>query len=285
MEKGHSPFIESVFVAIDRDTTNQRPFAHALAIAVVNRCALTLFLPAPTSPLRNRIAAKEENLPEVRRTLERWRLLPPNSDRGAVFRDLSVQVVKMRARGEYGRDCRAAITEKKPELVVVAAESRTLLTPRSHPGFAKRFARGTVGEPNERVLYVPSGGRGFVEPTDGYLSLRRILVAGAEASTLPTVLATAIWIAETLGDPPVTIQILGAEKPDIPKQRENRAWTVEASPHEGDPTDSILSAARGVELVVIPAAATGGAPGPQSGIDTDLIIAAAPCPVLTVPIG
>jgi hypothetical protein len=106
----------------------------------------------------------------VRETLERWKLLPPNSPREAVV-DLGIDVSKVIGRGpDPVKGVLGYLSEHTAELIVLATH---------HTGVD--WLHRSVSEPmarkaGEMTLFVPAGTHGFVSLADGSVSLRSVLI-------------------------------------------------------------------------------------------------------------
>lgn len=273
MEKRRVPFVKSVFHPTDFGEPSHRAFAHALAVALVGQASLALFH-------ANGSGAEWHRFPAVRRTLERWGLLEAGSERADVYHELAVLVTKLHARGEPGRACLDAIEERNPDFVVMATEGRDGPARWLRPSIATRVGRRS----NSVVLFVPSEGRGFVDPLDGHLTLRRILIPVDDSPNPSGAFDWAARIAEALGDAPVSIQVLRVNgTPQMPAALECEAWEVEPVTRHGDVIGEILEAARGVDLVVMPTDGRNGVLDAFRGSHTERVLRGVTCPVLAVP--
>ena len=268
------PFVDSVFHPTDLSDASDRAFAHALAVALVRRTALTIYHVGsdPTS--------EWEKLPPVRRTLERWGLLQPGSARSAVMDELSVSVTKVHAEGRPVRACFEEIEKREPELVVLATEGRDGLARWLRPSVAERIARRS----GAMTLFVPSDGRGFVDPADGHLTLRRVLIPVDDRPDPRPAIVRATRAAAALGEAPVLIELLrvGAD-PVAPELPESDAWRLELQRRDGDVVENILAAAQDADLIVMPTDGRDGVLDVFRGSHTERVVRSAPCPVLAVP--
>ena len=268
------PFVDSVFHPTDFSEASDRAFAHALVVALVRQTRLTIFH-AGGSPTED-----WEKLPPVRRTLERWGLLEAGSPRSAVLDELSVHVSKGQAGGSPARACFAEIQKLEPELVVMATEGRDGLARWLRPSVAERLARRS----NTMTLFVPASGRGFVDPANGSLTLRRILVPVDERPDPQGAILRATRAAEAIGERPVEITLLhvGGE-PAVPALPESDAFTLQPASAEGDVVEAILAAAEQADLIVMPTDGQDGVLDAFRGSHTERVVRGAPCPVLAVP--
>jgi nucleotide-binding universal stress UspA family protein len=274
MENRRSTFVESIFYPTDFGAGSERAFVHALAMALVEQTSFTLF------HTDNQPDVEWHRFPGVRETLERWGLLESGSDRSAVFDQLSVLVNKIKASGEPANACLDAISEMKPDLVVMATEGRDGLARWLRPSVAARVGRRS----NTVVLFVPNEGRGFVEKSNGHLSLRRILIPVDEVPDPAGAIGWATRIAESLGDAPVEIQILRVNgEPRLPSTLKTEAWRISPVSSSGDVIEEIIAAAEGVDLIVMPTDGRDGVLDVFRGSHTERVLRGAPCPILAVP--
>lgn len=168
-----------------------------------------------------------------------------------------------------------------PELVVVGTHARH--------GIAA-WIRGSVGEAIARnlrvpVLVVPNHVRGFVDPRDGAVALRRIVVPADHAEAARRGAEAARWLAQLAGHAPrpddeLAIVHAGAVDPDLER------LGIPVIPIEGILENGILAAARAREACLIAMATRGhdGVGDVLRGSHTERVIREASCPVLSVPI-
>jgi nucleotide-binding universal stress UspA family protein len=138
-----------------------------------------------------------------------------------------------------------------------------------------------------RALFVPEGGRGFVSPAEGALSLRRILVPVAERPDPQAAVESAAWAAEALGVPPVAIHVLhvGEALPalELPKGDD---WTWHPMTRSGDPVEEILAAAEELpsDLLVMTTDGRDGFLDVFRGSHVERVVRRAGCPVVALPV-
>lgn len=274
-------FVESVFHPTDYSEASHLAFAHALAVALLQKTQLTILHVG-----RDQFADEEwVKFPAVRRTLERWGCLEPDSPRSAVFEQLEMRVTKVNLRG---RRPAAAILEylddHASDLIVLATEGRAGLPGWLRPSVAERVARET----KTTTLFVPAGGRGFVDPRNGTLDLSRILVPVAHEPSAQAALDLAARGAR-LGAAPVEFVLLhvgDGPLPSLEMPQDPRFRFREESRH-GRVVDQIELAARELEVDLI-AMTTDGRDGflgtMGRGSHTEQVVRQTPCPVLSVPV-
>src|SRR4029079_17770775 len=158
--------IQSIFHPSDYSEGSEVAFAHALKIALAAEAGLDML---HVSEQRDQ---GWTDFPGVRGTLERWRLLPPNSPRTAVA-SLGIEVRKVMMKDKDPVRAAERFLEKNPtDLVVLAAHA--------HQGHM-RWTRTSVSQPiakaaSAATLFLPYGCEGFISQADGSSSLRNIML-------------------------------------------------------------------------------------------------------------
>ncbi len=273
------PFIHRVFHPTDFSRASGVAFAHALAIAIARKATFTVM-----NVGGGRKSDEWRRFPGISDTLKHWGLLDESSDRGDVFRKLSIKVKKIRIDA---RDPANAIldflVDHPTDLVVMATEAKEGLP---------RLLKGSVAEKVTRVsgarsLLVPMECRGFVSDRDGSLSLKRILVPVAKTPDPSVAAGIATRAAEALGNLPVALHAVhvGDHMPQVDFPR-GEDWTWHRSTRKGDVIDEILGAAHDVsaDLIVMTT------DGPDSfrdlfrGSHVHRVVRGSPCPVVAIPI-
>jgi nucleotide-binding universal stress UspA family protein len=273
------PFAPCVFHPNDSSPESESAFAHALAIALALQAKLTLLNVSPDST-----TSGWGNLPRVRETLERWRLLEPGSEQRDVFERLGVAVTKV---GVEAGNPRSAILEyladHPTDLVVLATEQRDGLPRFLHGSVAQRVARAS----GARALFVPKYGKGFVAPATGTLSLRRMLVPIAARPSPAAAIEVATRMADAFGDPPVAITLLhvGSQLPPV-ELPEGERWTWTPVVQSGDPVERILATARELDsdLIVMTSDGRDSFLDRFQGSHAERVVRGAPCPVAAIPV-
>jgi nucleotide-binding universal stress UspA family protein len=273
------PFVERVFHPNDASPESEPAFAHALAIALALKAKLTLL-----SVSEDFSSSGWGNLPRVRETLERWRLLEPGSQRRAVFEKLGVDVKKVRVEAGNPRSAILEYLADHPaDLVVLATEQREGLP---------RFLRGSVAQhvvrgAGARALFVPKNGKGFVKPETGALTLRRMLVPIAVRPSPAAAIEVATRLADAFGDPPVAITLLhvGSQLPPVELPKSER-WTWQPLIRSGDPVEGILAMARELDsdLIVMTSDGRDNFLDRFQGSHAEQVVRGAPCAVAAIPV-
>lgn len=268
-----SPIATSVFHPTDFTPASERAFAHALAIAVASQARLDIFH-AGRSPVDD-----WEKFPRVRRTLERWELMPLGSPRSAVFERLRVSVMKAEEGGRPVRACLRVMRRRDPDLIVLSTEGRKGLVRWLRPSVAEAMASRT----RAATLFVPASCSGFVSSIDGAIVLDKILVPVADDPLPNSALHRAEGIARALaseGSVITALRVNGAA-PSLPDgTSDGPSWAARAT--WGDVVDEILQAASAADLIVMATRGTHGLWDALRGSTTSRVLQSAPCPVLAV---
>ena len=269
------PFIQSIFHPSDFSATSELAFAHALAIALLRKCDLSILHAG------RRTVGDWDQFPSVRKTLERWQVLDPGSPRSAVFEKLGVRIKKVSAQGNPVRASLEHIDKQKPDLVVLATRGRRGLPLWLKPSMAQSISRGT----DAMTLFVPDGCRGIVS-IDGVIHLRRILLPVDHQPNAQEALIRAVRVAEAFGDETVEVVTLHVNGGDFPRFERpvSQTCTWKESRAEGDVAAAILNAARAdVDLIIMATEGRRSIIDALRGSVTDRVVRGAPCPVLAVP--
>lgn len=265
---------EAVLHPTDFSAASERAFVDALAIAVSSGARLDILHAGPS------LAEDWERFPAVRKTLERWGLLPADSPRSAVFERLGVAVTKVESRGSPARACLRAIREIDPDLVVLATEGRSGVARWLRPSVAEAVSHRTRAS----TLFVPARGRNVVSVADGTTTLERILVPVADRPPPDAALAEAERFGRAFKQEHATITALRVDGPSpaVPASAAPElSWRSETA--HGDVAEAILSAARASDLVVMPTEGAHGVWDALRGSTTSQVVRGADCPVLAVP--
>ncbi len=143
-------------------------FAHALRMALANRCSLTLMHVGEGEPQE----VDWESFPSVRATLQRWGLLEEGAKRSDVAK-LGIQVEKINVFDKNVTDAIAGFQRQRPiDMLVLATEQRQGLAGWLNVRTAEDASR-KMGVP---TLFVPAGGAGCVSLQDGHVTMHQVLI-------------------------------------------------------------------------------------------------------------
>ena len=276
------PLVHSVLHPTDFSDASHRAFAHALAISLLRQTDLTILHVSKEG-------ADEvdwTNLPQVRRTLEKWNLLEPGSQRSDVFQELGIDVHKFVVRSRSpGRATTKFLDQEKHDLIVVATEglvqgNKAWL----HRSDAEAIARGS----RAMTLFVPNrSDRDLVSVEDGQLNLKNVIVPIDAAINFDSAIHFASRAAEIIGDGNVAITLLhvGEQMPPLPSLPNGDGWVWDKALRQGEPVESILAVAEDLNAELIVMTTNGRDTLNQAlwGSTTEQVLRRAKCPVLAVP--
>ncbi len=275
---GNLPIVRSVLHPTDLSLDSEIAFQHALAIALLRQTSLTL--------LHVEGSSRAGELPSVREMLERWGLLEEGSSRSAVYENFNVRIKKKVVKGRPLPVILDYLDKGYVDLVVVAT--------RGSNGVAG-WLKSSVSEPlahrtDTSTLFVPADSPGMVDPENGQLTARKILVPVAEVpngqNAVTLAARTAIAAYEVHGDP-VELQLMhvGDQMPEL-KLPEHEGIQWSQTLQTGDVIDRIIETAREVaaDLVVMASDGRNGILDAFRGSHSEQILRLVPCPLLVVPI-
>ncbi len=281
MSNPQVPYVDSVFHPTDFSDASELAFAHALAIAVSRRTDFTMLHAGG----KHDVDGEWKTFPPVRRTLERWGYLEPESTRSAVFRALTIKVRKIEARS--GNPVAASLRyldEHPTDLIVLATEGKEGI-----PRWLKRsVAEELATRSKVKTLFVPDGSRGFVHPDNGSIVLRNIVVPVVREPDPAAALEYARRAAAASVKSPVKISVVhvgdASTMPDLDLP-EDPACTWETRYRAGDPVEEIEKAARihKADVVVMPTTGRHGILDALRGSVTERVLRRLSCPLLAVP--
>jgi nucleotide-binding universal stress UspA family protein len=278
------PLVGSVLHPTDFSGASHRAFAHALAIALLRQTELTI-LHVSDKPGDD---VHWASFPPVRKTLERWNLLEPGSERSAVFDELSIDVRKIAVRSRDPVRATSEFLEQQPHDLVVLATSGSGTS--DNDWLSRSDAEAIARRSYTMTLFVPgSGQRGLVSLEDGDLRLRNVLVPIDSVIDFTGAIEFARRAAEILGDGDVSITLLhvGEQMPPISILQEGSDWIWRTELRNGDPVESILASMDelSADLIVMTTNGRDTLDQALAGSTTERVLRQANCPVLAVPDG
>ncbi len=264
----------------DLSEASERAFHHALAIAVRESAQFTLL-----HAIGRRATDNWPGFPSVRGKLSDWRSAGTLEDLESRAKRVSVSKIEVDIRDPVAA-CLEYIGRHAVDMIVLATADRGGLTRLLRASRAERLAR----ESRIFTLFVPEGGRYFVDAQTGSVDLRRILVP-VDAKTDPRpAMIRAVSVAALLEDPDWEITLLhvsddeeeamAMDVPDLPFCR----WNVVR--RSGDPAEEIIQVADELpaDAVYMSTNWSRTRLGRSEGTVTEEVIAAAICPVAAVPV-
>lgn len=271
--------VDFVLHPTDLSAASERAFHHALAIAIRESAQFTLL-----HAVGRRSTDNWPGFPSVREKLADWRAAGTMDDLEARAKRASVSKIEIDIRDPVAASMEY-IGRHAVDMIVLATADRTGLTRLLRASRAERLAR----ESRIFTLFVPEGGRYFVDARTGAVGLHRILVPVDSRTDPRPAMIRAVSVAALLDDPELEITLLhvsdGDEQalidvPELPFCR----WNVVR--RAGDPAEEILAAADELPADAIYMSTNWSLTrrGRGEGNVTEQVIAAAVCPVAAVPV-
>lgn len=270
-----TPGIRRILHPSDFSEASLIAFAHALKATLVAKGKLALI----------HVSSDEidwTDFPSVRKTLERWNLLPPGSPQSAVGL-LGIDVEKVIGHGpDPVEGVLGYLDEHIADLIVLATH---------HHG--ANWRHHSISEPvarksGEMTLFVPAGTRGFVSLDDGIVSLKRILIPIAEKPEPQQAIIGATRFVQQFNCSSGTFTLLHVgdegslpvvDPPTVP------GWDWQRITKQGDVIEAILTAARELDadLMVMSTAGRHGFLDAFRGSHSERVLRHTPCPLLAIP--
>ncbi len=272
------PLLQRVLHPTDFSEAGNTAFAHALVIALIARAKLTIL------HVSGRRDGSWADFPGVRDTLERWRLLPKNSERTDVAK-LGVEVQKMQmVHDDPVESITAYLETYGSDLVVLATDQRKSGVQWLNGSVAANVARKS----REMTLFVPKGTEGFVSLDNGSISLRNILIPVAPVpSPQPAAQAVARLVSGLRCDTGMFTLLHVGEEEAMPQPAcpEIAGWRWNRMARSGEVIEVIHEVEREVDADLI-AMATDGRNGfldVLRGSHSERVLQETCCPLLTIP--
>jgi nucleotide-binding universal stress UspA family protein len=204
MNSNGEPLIRIVHPS-DFSRSSRLAFAHALKIALQSKAELEL-----VHVQRHKIGSQKDihwtDFPGVRATLARWKILLASAKAEDVAK-LGLRVKKVLDSETDPLEAMVAYCEEHPpDLLVLATHQRDGLSRWLHKAVAEPLARRS----RAMTLFVPESTGGFISPTDGAVSLRRILVPVDHAPSAQAALEEAYSLASGFDRRGVVFKLLHA---------------------------------------------------------------------------
>jgi len=281
IEQGDS-HVNFVLHPTDLSEASLVAFHHALAVAIRRGAQFTLL-----HAVGRRVTDNWVDFPSVRQTLARWRASGTTEELEDRIRRSSISKVEVPVRDPVAA-CTEYTGSHPVDMLVLATEGRSGLSRLIRPSRAERLAR----ESRLFTLFVPSGGRSFVDGASGEVSLQRILLPVDPGTDPRPAMLRAVQSAALVEDPSLEITLLhvhdgsddeipSAEAPQLPYCK----WNVEVRSSE-DVAGTILGAAEDLSADAIFMSTSWQKPGRgrREGGVTEAVLQGASCPLAAVPV-
>lgn len=269
----------NIFYPSDFSPASEVAFAHALKLALLAQAELNI-LHVASQPQ----AVHWTDFPGVRRTLERWGMLPIGSARADVV-EMGMDVTKIvRLHTDPVRAILDYLGQHPTNLIVLAAHQREGLARWLHQAVAEPIARRA----KKLTLCIPCGVAGFVSLETGALTLRRIVIPVDTVPHPQPAVHAAFALAGALGCAAVSFTLVHVgDNEEMPPVHlpEREGWTWEQTVRHGEVVEQLLQVAaeRSADLVVMTTQGHHGLLDALRGSTTERVLRGARCPLLAVP--
>jgi len=190
-ESSDAPILQSVCHPTDFSPASYRAFAHALTAALTAKSKLTIL------HVSRQRGEEWTDFPQVRETLERWGLLPKNSERSAVA-NLGIKVEKVQTvHKDPVEGVTAYLDSHNTDLIVLATDQ----SKGTVQWLNQSVATGVARKSRQMTLFIPDGVAGFVSIQDGSVSLKHILIPVALDPPAQPAIQAAVRMAARLRCP------------------------------------------------------------------------------------
>lgn len=274
------PFIRSVAHPTDFSTASEKAFVHALAISLIRQTELTILNVAVGN------TSDENKPPAVRKTLERWKLLPKGCSQSDVHDQLGLRVRKITCSGNNPTIEILNFLKNSPvDLVVLATEGREGLQRWVNRSRAEAIAHETQAI----SLFVPNKGKGFVRASDGEISLKKILIPIDHQPSPKATIIFAARAAQILGhNEPIEVLLLHVGEDDSIfdlELIESPTLQYRKIIQAGDPIEVItkLASDLSVDAIFMSTAGHEGLLDVMRGTTTEQVLRRSSCPILAIP--
>jgi nucleotide-binding universal stress UspA family protein len=274
------PILRNIFHPSDFTPASEMAFAHALRTALMAQANLTIL---HVSSDRD---AEWMEFPGVRAALERWGLLPVNSQRSDVAK-LGIDVKKVQAvHQDPIESVTSYLAAHATDLIVLATDQ----SKGGLPWLSKSVAVPVALASRQMTLFIPKGAAGFVSPQDGSISLKNILIPVASTPPGQAALQAAVRMAYRLKCPEGLFTVLHVgEEGDMPDLHysEMPGWRWDKVIRQGDVVDVICGTAEEIkaDLIVMTTEGRHGFLDALRGSHSERVLHKAPCPLLAIPAG
>lgn len=254
--------------------------AHALRLAVSNRCRLDLLHVGKEG---------DDNLdefPSVREMLTQWGLVPENASRSDV-RHLGVNVGKVVCtEGKVPQAIDSYCQQKPVDLIVLSTAGRHGLAAWLRPSTAEQIAK-QVAQSSIPTLFVPESSQGCVSQETGEVALKHILVPVDHTPSAQKAVDRALVALSRFGGEHSDLTLLHVGKAeDFPQiELPEGNFKIHRIARQGDAAAEILTTAKEIQAsaIVMVTAGSEGILDVLRGTTTDQVLRHAECPLLAVP--
>lgn len=270
----------SILHPTDFSDSNQKAFAHALKLAVVEESYLTIIYAdqEETSDI------DWDKLPRIRTMLSQWGLIEPDASREDVYEKLGVKIEKVVGSGKKIIDPVLEVVHKNHvDLLVVATRGKEGVPGWIHPS----------SDPISRIahlatLFVPFDAKDFVLQESGEINVKEILVPIDHKPKPQQAIDAALAFLKKFGTDQTKIHIFHVWEEgnmpyyDIP---EDAKYDSRCKPKTSSIKLEIINEAKEIDADLIVMATEGehGFMDMLFGSTSEQVLINSPCPILSVP--
>jgi nucleotide-binding universal stress UspA family protein len=274
------PVLQHIVHPSDFSEASHTAFVHALVAALTAKATLTIL------HVSGRRVESWTDFPGVRETLERWGLLPRNSERNDVSKlGIKVQKVQM-IHHDPVESVTAYLEQHGSDLIVLA-------TDQSKGGiqWLERSVATSVSRKSQvMTLFIPKGVKGFVSPIDGSISLKNILIPVAPVpAAQPAIHAAARMASRLQCDSGLFTLLHVGEEGAMPEVAcpEVAGWRWNRMTGSGEVIEAINQVAEqtDADLIVMTTDGRNGFLDALRGSHSERVLRESRCPVLSIPAG
>lgn len=272
---------DNVLHPTDCSKSDASAFAHALRIALASRHQLTLLHVCKVGE-----SFSQEDFPHVRATLVRWLHLLPEDQQ----KEIDITALNVCKFTKTGNDPVLGTLEHlvnhPTDLMVLATHQYDGIDRLLHRPTAEPLARYS----GLKTLFVPRIGLGFVNPDDGSVSLRHVLIPVDFHPDPQVAVDAASSLLRLFKVTDAKLSILHVNSDDkapalvLPN---DAGWTVKRYRMPGNVVEVVLQMAveQNVDLIAMATEGHNGFLDALRGSMTERVVREARCPVLAVPAG
>jgi nucleotide-binding universal stress UspA family protein len=270
--------LQRVFHPSDFSEASNQAFAHALVVALTAKAKLTIL---HVSGGRD---SSWTDFPGVRHTLERWGLLPRNSERADVSKlGINVQKVQI-THNDPVESITTYLEEHGADLIVLATDQQKW----GIQGLNRSIATDVARKSREMTLFIRKGIEGFVSLDDGSISLRNILIPVTQVPSVQPAVHAVVRLVSALHCDSCMITLLhvGEEAMPVVACPEVAGWRWNRMIKSGAVVEAVSQVAREIDadLIVMTTDGRHGLLDALCGSHSERILRESCCPLLTIPV-
>ena len=264
--------VDSIAHPTDLSPQSIPAFEHALSLALANRCVLdVLHVDDPDE------TPEWDGFPRVRETLQRWGVLPPGAPIEAIHEMTGVRVRKVGIRDRGPVEGLAHYLEQQhADLIVMATHGRAGIDRLINSSVTTGLVQ-TLGVP---TLIIGPAARSFVDPANGQLAIRKVLVP---VDHDPDPHAALDAIEQIAGNLSLTLDLVHVGDA-APVLRDGRSGPRTVRMLAGPVVETLLAEAEAADLVAMPMVGAHGLVDAFKGSTTERVMRDVTCPVLALPV-